>query len=392
MPHALERDGDDPEDFSTPASMASEFLGSYLARALAGVDTALWDLRGKREGKSVCELAGGSRGRCGSTAPTSAAADSRRTSRTLVRERDAHGYSAFKVKIGRRRGRDMDEWPGRTRAVIRAVREALGDAVELLADANAGYGPEQAIEVGRLLERHGFTQFEEPCPHQELEWTARVAEALDIEVAGGEQDHDLAQVRRMLDMRAVDVLQPDVCYAGGFTQALRAAALADAAGFPATLGQPLAGYGLRTASACRGGSPRPLHRVCRNGCAPVPGLFHPSIEVRDGRVRVPEGPGWGWRWSRGGWPPPSAGSVASTVGLLDQAASVVRRLELAAGSLDGLAGPRLASTAPAPAGLPHDQGVSCPGGAGVPRRRRPLSSALDDRRRTCPRSRPPCSS
>ena len=171
MPHALERDGDDPEDFSTPASMASEFLGSYLARALAGVDTALWDLRGKREGKSVCELAGGSRGRCGSTAPTSAAADSRRTSRTLVRERDAHGYSAFKVKIGRRRGRDMDEWPGRTRAVIQAVREALGDAVELLADANAGYGPEQAIEVGRLLERHGFTQFEEPCPHQELEWT-----------------------------------------------------------------------------------------------------------------------------------------------------------------------------------------------------------------------------
>ena len=81
VPHALERDGDDPEDFSTPASMASEFLGSYLARALAGVDTALWDLRGKREGKSVCELAGGSRGRCGSTAPTSAAADSRRTSR-----------------------------------------------------------------------------------------------------------------------------------------------------------------------------------------------------------------------------------------------------------------------------------------------------------------------
>ena len=140
-----------------------------------------------------------------------------------MRERDAHGYSAFKVKIGRRRGRDMDEWPGRTRAVIRAVREALGDAVELLADANArlrtgaGHRGREAAGAAWLHTVRGA------CPHQELEWTARVAEALDIEVAGGEQDHDLAQVRRMLDMRAVDVLQPDVCYAGGFTQALRAA-------------------------------------------------------------------------------------------------------------------------------------------------------------------------
>ena len=312
--------------------------------------------------------------------------------RTLVRERDAHGYSAFKVKIGRRRGRDMDEWPGRTRAVIQAVREALGDAVELLADANEATGPEQAIEVGRLLERHGFTQFEEPCPHQELEWTARVAEALDIEVAGGEQDHDLAQVRRMLDMRAVDVLQPDVCYAGGFTQALRAAAWPT----PRDSCQPHSAnrslvtvFGLHLlAAAARPGR----FTECAVTDAPRSGAVPPFDRgSRRARARA-GGTGLGWRWSRGGWPPPSAGSVASTVGLLDQAASVVRRLELAAGSLDGLAGPRLASTAPAPAGLPHDQGVSCPGGAGVPRRRRPLSSALDDRRRTCPRSRPPCSS
>ena len=56
---------------------------------------------------------------------------------------------------------------------------------------------------------------EEPCPYWELEWTKEVTDALDIDVTGGEQDCDLSTWRRMIEMRAVDVLQPDICYLGG---------------------------------------------------------------------------------------------------------------------------------------------------------------------------------
>ncbi len=295
-PHALGRDADPEGLVDACLDGEGKFVGSYLARALAGVDTALWDLRGKLEGKGVCELAGGDRrsvrvyaSRLGRRVRPEKIAE------TVVQERNAHGYSAFKVKIGSAQWGAADELPRRTSAFIDALRDALGDEVELLADANGGYTPESAIEAGRLLERRGFTQFEEPCPRQELEWNARVADALEIDVAGGEQEHELAQFRRMLALRAVDVLQPDVCYAGGFTQALRAASLAAAAGIPC---QPHSAnrslvmvFGLHLIAAAT----RPArYTECPVITMPgIRGLFHPPIEVRDGHVRVPEGPGWG---------------------------------------------------------------------------------------------------
>ena len=91
----------------------------------------------------------------------------------LVRLRDRHGYDAFKIRIGRECGHDQDEWPGRTEAIVPAVRRALGDDAALLVDANSCYSPNKAIEIGRMLEDHGVCHFEEPCPYWELEWTRR---------------------------------------------------------------------------------------------------------------------------------------------------------------------------------------------------------------------------
>ena len=109
----------------------------------------------------------------------------------FVRLRDRDGFTAFKFRIGSEVGHDADEWPGRTEDVVRAVRRALGDDVDLLVDANSCYTPEKAITIGRLLEDHGVVHFEEPCPYWELEWTAEVADALDLDVTGGEQDCEL---------------------------------------------------------------------------------------------------------------------------------------------------------------------------------------------------------
>jgi L-alanine-DL-glutamate epimerase-like enolase superfamily enzyme len=215
--------------------------------------------------------------------------------RRLARLRDEKGFAAFKVRIGKVTGHDVDEWPGRTEELIPAVRKAVGTKVKLLADANSCYSAPRAIQVGRLLEENNYCHFEEPCPYWELEETARVAAALKIPVAGGEQDNDLAQWRRMIRLGAVDIVQPDVCYVGGLTRALRVAQLAAGAGLPCV--PHSANLSLVTVFT--------LHLM---GALPNAGdhvefsiepsswtrdLYTPALEVCDGGVAVPDGPGWG---------------------------------------------------------------------------------------------------
>jgi L-alanine-DL-glutamate epimerase-like enolase superfamily enzyme len=212
-----------------------KFPGSYMCRAMGGLDTALWDLRGKRARKSVCELLGGRPRRIRAYASSmkrdiTAEDEAKR----LRRLRDQFGFDAFKFRVGAECGHDVDEWPGRTEQIVPAMRKGLGDKVTLLADANSGFSPKRAIEVGRLLADNGISHFEEPCPYWELEQTKEVRDALDIDVTGGEQDCWLPVWRRMIEMQAVDIVQPDVCYVGGISRALRVAAMAQAADLPCT--------------------------------------------------------------------------------------------------------------------------------------------------------------
>lgn len=273
-----------------------KFPGSYVCRALTGLDTALWDLRGKQANKSVCELLGGT------CRPFPVYGSSMRRDITpedeaarLARLRDSYGYRAFKIRVGKKTGHDQDQWPGRTEALIPAVRQAVGDEVTLLADGNSCYRPKRAIEVGKLLQEHNFGHFEEPCPYWELEWTARVAAALDIPVAGGEQDYDLRQWRRIMDLQAVDIVQPDICYVGGLTRALRVAKMAAEAGLPcvphsANLSMVTV-FTLHMMGAIQNAGPHVEFSIEPNSWTAE--LYTPALEVVDGKVMIPEGPGWG---------------------------------------------------------------------------------------------------
>lgn len=234
--HAL---GMDETDIDAIVDLVPErehkFPGSFLIRAIGGVDTALWDMAGRRANKSVTELIGGSPGSIRAYASSmkrdiTPDAEGER----FKRLHDEHGFDAFKFRVGAECGHNIDEWPGRTEAIVPAVRAALGDAVDLLVDANSGFSPARAIEIGQLLEQHGVSHYEEPCPYWEYEQTKEVTDALDIDVTGGEQDCELQNWRRMIQMRAVDVVQPDVCYLGGMTRTLRVAAMAADAGLPVT--------------------------------------------------------------------------------------------------------------------------------------------------------------
>ena len=302
-PHALGADPLDVDALMDRIPQAEhKFPGSYLRRAMGGLDTALWDLRGKLEGKSVCELLGGT------PRPLRVYGSSMRRdiaprdeAERLVRLRGECGYDAFKFRIGSECGRDRDQWPGRTEEIVAEVSGALRGDADLLVDANSGFSPPRAIEVGRMLVDHGVRHFEEPCPYWELDWTREVTEALaphDIDVTGGEQDCDLATWRRMIDMRAVDVVQPDICYLGGLTRTLRVAAMARAAGLPCT---PHAAnlslvtvFTLHMMGAIEGAGPYVEFTIEGPDYYPwQEGLFEPALVARDGKVSIPEGPGWG---------------------------------------------------------------------------------------------------
>lgn len=276
-----------------------KYPGSYLRRAMAGLDTAIWDLRGKKAGLPVAALLGGSAGPIRAYASSmkrdiSPGDEAERLGR-LAREK---GFTAFKVRAGAEVGRGQDEWPGRTEEIIPTMRRALPDA-DLLIDANSCYSPQRAIEVGRILEAEGFCHYEEPCPYWELEQTKEVTDALSIDVTGGEQDCQLSVWRRMIAMGAVDIVQPDICYLGGLSRTLRVCQMAEAASLPVT--PHCANLSMVTLFTMH------LLRVIPNagkylefsieGPDYYPwqdGLFRASpYAIEDGHARVTEAPGWG---------------------------------------------------------------------------------------------------
>jgi L-alanine-DL-glutamate epimerase-like enolase superfamily enzyme len=300
-PHAL---GADALDIGGIVDLIAEreykFPGTYLRRATSGLDTALWDLKGKVEGKPVVVLLGGTPGRL------RAYASSMRRDITpaeeadrLVRLRDTRGFDAFKWRVGVECGRDSDKWPGRTEEIIPTVSKALGDGVAKLVDGNSGFSPARAIEVGRMLEDNGISHFEEPCPYWEYEWTKQVADALSIDVAGGEQDCELSSWKTIIGMRAVDVVQPDILYLGGIHRTLKVARMAAEAGLPCT--PHSANHGLVTLCSMH------LLRAIPNAgkyleysiedegrYAWARGLFvEDPYGVEDGQVTVSDRPGWG---------------------------------------------------------------------------------------------------
>jgi L-alanine-DL-glutamate epimerase-like enolase superfamily enzyme len=299
--HAL---GTDALDFADTLLLINErehkYPGSYLRRATAGLDTALWDLRGQLEGKPVVSLLGGKPGKLRAYA-SSMKRDitPEDEAKRFVKLRDEKGFDAFKWRIGSECGRGKDEWPGRTEAIVPTVSRALGDAIAKLVDANSCYCPKRAIEVGRLLEAEGISHYEEPCPYWEFEQTKEVADALSIDVTGGEQDCEFTAWKTMIAMRAVDIVQPDIMYLGGITRTLQVVEMARQASLPVTPHSA----NLSLVTMCT------MHLL---GAIPNAGKYlELSIEgedyypwqqelflgdpyaVEDGKVTIPDAPGWG---------------------------------------------------------------------------------------------------
>jgi len=144
------------------------------------------------------------------------------------------GAKAVKIRVGGRMKRVEDSIPGRTEKLIPHIRRALGDKITLYADANSSYEVTDAIRVGRLLEENNYALYEEPVPFDHLWETKQVTEALKMPVAGGEQEYSMRRFRWAISNRAMDVVQPDLHYNGGFVRGIRVARMAEAAGMRCT--------------------------------------------------------------------------------------------------------------------------------------------------------------
>jgi L-alanine-DL-glutamate epimerase-like enolase superfamily enzyme len=145
------------------------------------------------------------------------------------------------------------------------------------------------------MEKYNYGFFEEPVPFDHLDETKQVADALTIPVAGGEQEFSLWGFRWMVHHRAVDVVQPDLHYFGGFVRCTRVARMAAEAGIPCTLHMGGTGLGYLDALHFMACIPNALEYQEYKGPSGIPvTCATSSLEPKGGVVRVPSGPGFGY--------------------------------------------------------------------------------------------------
>lgn len=190
--------------------------------ALSGIDIALWDILGKFTGLPVYQLLGGAfRTRVQAYATGLYRTDTGDPLAALVDEAQSYvdqGFKAMKMKVGFGVARDV--------AAVRSVRQAIGDDIQLMIDANHAYDATTAIRLGRMLEEYDLSWFEEPVSPEDIEGYCTVRRALTIPIAGGEAEFTRFGFRHLITSGAVDIVQPDVCLTGGISEARKIATLA----------------------------------------------------------------------------------------------------------------------------------------------------------------------
>src|ERR1700739_3702617 len=267
-----------------------------LAGALAAVDIALWDLKGKLFNQPIYKLLGGA-WRTSLSFYASIGGNGERTVDEVLRvvkSRLKDQPAAVKIRFDNDRTKPDIDIPGDI-AKARAVRKLVGNDFPLAFHANNGHSVRRAIPVGAGLEELVYWWFEEPVQHYHVKAMGEVAQRLDITVSAGEQTYTLAGLADLI-AAGVRMVQPDIVKMGGITGLMRCVALAHAHGVELVphQTQPTIGHmanlhwaasQLHAAKPCEFNDPSPRqHAVFENPPRPVNGLFH-----------LPQAPGLGLR-------------------------------------------------------------------------------------------------
>ena len=276
--------GQDPSDIgkiydSLLWAGASVGRSGVATQAISTIDTALWDVKGRRAGLSLAKLLGSHR-------------DSVRTYNTSggflsapveeVCEKGsaslAAGMGGIKMKVGQP---DLRKDLRR----VAAVREHLGPDVPLMVDANQQWDRATALRAGRALAEHDLVWIEEPLDAYDAEGHAALSRALDTPIATGEMLTSVGELVRLVDLRSATFLQPDVPRVGGITPYLRVATLADHAGLQLAPHFVMEIHVHLAAAYPRDGWVEHIEWLSP--------LFEERLVIEDGRMQVPTGPGLG---------------------------------------------------------------------------------------------------
>ena len=195
--------------------------------AIAGIEVALWDIRGKMTGQPVHKLLGGFTDRL----PVYASGSFWRPHRLedipdAARSFIEQGFRAMKLRLGGEssHAKEVER--------LRLLRETVGDDIDLMVDINRGWSVNQAVTIGRQLEEYGLYWLEDPIDHLDLEGQARVADALTVPIAAGEYHYGIEPFRYMLERRSIDIVMIDLMRVGGLSRWMKVAHLAEAFNVP----------------------------------------------------------------------------------------------------------------------------------------------------------------
>ena len=271
----------------------------FSITALSGIDIALWDIMGRATGLPVHKLIGGAhRKEVRAYATGLYFIDMDRLVEEAVEEAldyKAQGFRAIKMKIG------LGD-PKLDFRRVKAVRDAIGPDIALAVDANHCFTVPQAIRLGRMLEDLDLLWFEEPISPEDHGGYVQVTQALDLAVAGGENDFTRWGFRDVIARKAMDIVQPDVCAAGGISEMRKIATLASAFGVECVPHAWGSAIGLAATVQFLAALPdqppafRPIPPMLEFEQTPNPLrdlLAREPIVQQAGIVRVPDGPGLG---------------------------------------------------------------------------------------------------
>jgi len=256
--------------------------------AISGADIALWDLKGKIEGKPVFELLGGNYRDTVRGYMSVLFGDTPADTKKLAEEAVAHGFTAIKFGWG-----PLGQDPDVDCAHIRAAREVLGDDRDLMVDAGHAWDAKTALERAKLFEQFNIGWLEEPLSQDDRKGYAEVCPQSPVPIAAGEGDVTHWDFEDLIE-RGVHVIQPDVAFCGGLTVCKKVTEMCEAAGRRAVPHCFSTGINLTASLHWMASSPNgDLVEYCMRPSPLMRKLVKDLPPLIDGRVPVPQGPGLG---------------------------------------------------------------------------------------------------
>jgi len=253
--------------------------------ALGGVDTALWDLKGKATGKPVWALLGGEHRRCPAYASGLLWNDIDKLAKEAAHHIDT-GFHRVKMRLGRSEEYDT--------AAVRAVRAAVGKDNDVMVDASMRYTVELARRMGRFLEEQKVFWFEEPFAPEDIDSYTALRGTVGVPVAAGENEFGVQGFREMIRVGALDIVQPDASRCGGITETGRIAQMANSHGLRVATHSWSDAVAVVANAHVVSAIPNGITvEVDRTGNPFIEDLLVERLPIRDGQMQLSNAPGLG---------------------------------------------------------------------------------------------------